>query len=43
MDTDMVQPESNQDIDLTPQNQEVTPPASPDPEVEQVPSNQGDT
>lgn len=39
----MVQPESDRDIDLMPQNQEVTPPNSPDPEVEQVPSDQGDT
>ena len=40
----MVKPKLDQDyIDLMPQNQEVTPLASPDPEVDQVPSNQGDT
>lgn len=43
MDTNMVKPESDQDIDLMPRNQEVTPPASPNPEAEQVPSDRGDT
>ena len=33
MDTDMVYPEPDQDIDLMPQNQEVTPLVSPDLEV----------
>lgn len=40
---DMVQRDLNHDIDLMPQNQEVTPSTSPDMEVEQVPSDQGDT
>ena len=39
----MVQPEKDQDMDLMPKDQEVTPPASLDLEVEQVPSDQGDT
>jgi len=39
MDTDMVQPESDQDIDLMPWNQKVTPTNSPDPEAKQVPSD----
>lgn len=43
MNTNIVQPESDQDINLMPQDQEVTQPASPDPKVEQVPSDQGDT
>lgn len=37
---DMVQPESDQDIDLMPQDQEVTPPTSLDQEVEKVLSDQ---
>ena len=43
MDMDRVQLEPDQDIDLMPQNKEFTPPASPDPEAQQVPSDQGDT
>ena len=39
MDMDLLQPESEQDIDLMPHNQEVTPLASPDPEAEKFPSN----
>lgn len=39
----MVHPELDQDIDLMPKNQMITPLASPDTEVEQVPSDQGDT
>ena len=43
MDMDVVKLELDHDIDLMPQNQEVTPPTSPDLEAEQVPSDQGDT
>jgi len=43
MDNDMEQQELEQDIDLMPYHQEVDPPASLDPEVEQVPSDQRDT
>lgn len=43
MDTEMEQPELEKDINLMPYHQEVKPPASPDPEVEQVLSDQGDT
>jgi len=43
MDTNVLQPESEQDIDLMPHNQEVTPSSSPNPEVEKVPNDQGDT
>ena len=43
MDTNVVQPELDLDIELMPKNQEVTPPASPDPEAKKFPSNQGDT
>lgn len=38
----MVQPESNQDIDIMPQNQEVTQLASLDLKAEKVPSDEGD-
>lgn len=43
MDTDMVQPELDKDVDLMPQNQEVTPLASPDLEANKVSSDQGDS
>jgi len=43
MDTDVVQPEKDHDMDLVPKDQEVNPPTSPDPGVEQVLSDQGDT
>jgi len=42
MDMDVVQPKQDQDTDLMPKDQEVTPPASPDPRAKQVPSDQGD-
>ena len=42
MDMDMEKQELKQDIDLMPHHQEVDPPASPNLEVEQVPSDQGD-
>ena len=42
MDTDMVHPDSDHDIDCMPQNEEVTLPASPDREAEKVPGDQGD-
>ena len=40
MDTNVVQPELDQDIDLMHHNQEVTPPASSDPKVEKIQGNQ---
>lgn len=43
IDTDVVQPELDQDIDLMPHNQDVTLPSSPDMEAEIVQSDQGDT
>lgn len=43
MDTDVVQPEKYQDIDLMPKNEEVTPPTLPDQGAEQVLNDQGDT
>lgn len=39
---DVVQPKQDQDTDLMPKDLEITPPASPDPIIEQVPSAQGD-
>ena len=43
MDMDIEQKELEQDIGLMPYHQEVDLPASPDPKVEQVPSDQGGT
>jgi len=43
MDMDMVHPKLDQDTNLMPHNQEVTPLASLDTEAEIVPSDQGDT
>lgn len=42
MDMNVVQLELDQDTDLMPHNQVVALPTSPDPEAEQVPSDQGD-
>ena len=39
----MVQPKQDEDTNLMPKDQEVTPPASPDPGAEQVLIDQGDT
>ena len=43
MDTDVVQLEQDQDTNLMPKDQNVTPLASPNPRAKKVPSDQGDT